>query len=127
MDEDKILGFLEVYGAALGTGDIQVISNCWGVPALVLSDDGAMAVADASEVEAFFAQGIEYYRSQGLMSTKPELERVEMLSETLASVDVRWPAYDLSGKEKSSERSHYILQLGQDGQMRIRVALTRTV
>jgi hypothetical protein len=61
------------------------------------------------------------------MSTRPELERVEMLTDTLASVDVRWPAYDASGTEISSERSHYIIHLGQDGQLRIRVALTRTV
>jgi hypothetical protein len=49
-----------------------------------------------------------------------------MLSETLAAVDVRWPAFDASGQEKSSERSHYILRLGTDGQAYIRVALTRT-
>jgi hypothetical protein len=93
----------------------------------VLSDDGALAVTNPIEIEAFFAQGIEYYRSQGLSSTRPELERVEMLSDTLASVDVGWPAYDSTGTEKSSERSHYIIQLGGDGQLRIRVALTRTV
>jgi len=127
MDDNKILRFLEAYGAAISAGDITVVSNSWTVPALVLSDQGALAVSDASEIQAFFAQGIEYYRTQGLISTKPELERVEMLSETLVSVDVRWPAYDSFGIEKSSERSHYILQLGGDGQPQIRVALTRTV
>lgn len=49
-----------------------------------------------------------------------------MLSERLASVDVRWPSFDTSGIEKSSERSHYIVQLGTGEQARIRVALTRT-
>ncbi len=127
MDNDLIMRFLEGYGAALSAGDLRVVSSSWVIPALVLSDQGAMAVTDTSEIEAFFAQGIEYYRSQGLMSTRPELERVEMLSETLVSVDVRWPAYDSSGSEKASERSHYILQLGQDGQPQFRVALTRTV
>ncbi len=127
MDNDLIMRFLEGYGAALSAGDLRVVSSSWVIPALVLSDQGAMAVTDPSEIEAFFAQGIEYYRSQGLMSTRPELERVEMLSETLVSVDVRWPAYDSSGSEKASERSHYILQLGQDGQPQFRVALTRTV
>ena len=127
MDDDKIIRFLEGYGGALSTGDLPVISRSWAVPALVLSDQGAMAVTSPTEIEAFFAQGIEYYRAQGLVSTRPELEHVEMLSETLITVDVRWPAYDSSGKEKASERSHYILQLGQDGQPQFRVALTRTV
>jgi len=127
MDDEKILRFLEGYGAALSAGDLPVVSSSWAVPALVLSDQGAMAVTSPTEIEAFFAQGIEYYRAQGLVSTRPELEHVEMLSETLITVDVRWPAYDSSGKEKASERSHYILQLGQDGQPQFRVALTRTV
>ena len=127
MDDEKILRFLEGYGAALSAGDLPVVSRSWAVPALVLSDQGAMAVTSPTEIEAFFAQGIEYYRSQGLVSTRPELEHVELLSETLITVDVRWPAYDSSGKEKASERSHYILQLGQDGQPQFRVALTRTV
>jgi hypothetical protein len=127
MNDDKIINMLERYGAAMSAGNLPAISSCWAVPALVLSDDGALAVTNPIEIEAFFAQGIEYYRSQGLSSTRPELERVEMLSDTLASVDVRWPAYDSSGEEKSSERSHYILQFGGDGQIRIRVALTRTV
>jgi hypothetical protein len=127
VNEDKIRRLLERLGTALSTGDLAGISNCWEVPALVLSDEGAIAVAATGEIEAFFAQAAEWYRSQGLVSTRPELERVEMLSEKLASVDVRWLAFDSSGQEKSSERSHYMLQLGKDGQAHIRVALTRTL
>lgn len=55
-----------------------------------------------------------------------QLERVEALSATLAAVDVTWLAVDATGSEPSRERSHYLLPLGDDGQPRIRVALTRT-
>jgi hypothetical protein len=65
-------------------------------------------------------------RAWGTVREDYSTSGAEMLSETLASVDVRWPAYDSDNKEKSSERSHYILQLGQGGQVCIRVALTRT-
>jgi len=126
MKDDKIMRLLERYDEALSAGDTQVISDCWEVPALVLSDEGAVAVNDKSEIEKFFSQAIEWYRTQGITSTRPELERADMMSDKLASVDVRWPAFDQSGIEKSSERSHYILQLGKDGQMRIRVAIKRT-
>jgi hypothetical protein len=44
----------------------------------------------------------------------------------LTAVDVRWPAFDEAGEEKVSERSHYILRLGDDGNHRIQVALTMT-
>ena len=126
MDEDQIRRFLERYGRALSAGDLREIAACWEVPALVLADESATAVAEAREIERFFAHAVEWYRSQGLASTAPHLERVEPLSAKLAAVDVRWPAFDAAGTERASERSHYILRLGYDGQPRIRVALTRT-
>ena len=127
MDEGKIKDLLERIGIALSTGDLPGITSCWAVPALVLSDQGVTAVSESREVEQFFAQATEWYHAQGLTATRPELERVDWLSEKLASIDVRWPSFNSSGQEKFSERSHYIVQLGQDGQARIRVALTRTM
>jgi hypothetical protein len=126
MDNDKITQALEHLGRALSAGDLRGVSSCFEVPGLFLSDDGATVLADASQLEKLFAQATEWYRARGLVSTKPELERVDVLSQKLAAVDVRWPAFDASGQEKSSERSHYIVRLGTDGQVYIRVALTRT-
>jgi hypothetical protein len=126
MNKDKIKLLLEHLGEALSAGDLKGVSNCWAFPALFLSDDDAIVLVEASQLEQFMAQASEWYRKQGIISTKPDLEQIDMLSEKLASVDVRWPSYDTSGKEKMSERSHYILQLGKDEQMRIRLALTRT-
>ena len=126
MRKDQIDQLLEQLGQALSAGDLRKVSNYWEVPALVLSDEGAIAVSDPNEIERFFVQAYEWYRARGIASTRPEIERVDMLSERLASVDVRWPSFDTSGIEKSSDRSHYIVQLGTDEQARIRVALTRT-
>jgi hypothetical protein len=126
MDDDQIRRMLERLGQALSTGDVKGVASCWAVPSLVLSENGATPVAALSEVETFFAQAIEWYRSRGLVSTKPEVERIERLSDRLSAVDVRWPAFDSAGREQAAERSHYLLQRGDDGQPRIRVALTRT-
>jgi hypothetical protein len=126
MQTDQISQLLEQLGQALSAGDLHKAAACWGVPALVLSDEAAMAVSDRSEIEEFFSQAADWYHLQGIASTKPEIERVDSLSEKLASVDVRWPSFDASGKEKSSERSHYVVQLAEDGQLYIRVALART-
>ena len=81
-------------------------------------------MSDRSQIEGFFAQAMEWYRSQRLVATRPELTRAEALTERLTSVDVRWRSFSEAGVEKSSERSHYILRLGEDAQQRIQVALT---
>jgi len=126
MSKDEIRLLLERLGQALSDGELKRVSACWEVPALLLLDDGAMALANAVDIEKLMSQASEAYRSLGIVSTRPEIEHIEILSEKLASVDVRWPAVDESGKERMSERSHYIMQLGRDGHPRIRVALTRT-
>lgn len=84
-----------------------------------------MAFGNLDEIEKLMNQASESYRAKGIVATKPHIEQIEMLSDKLAAVDVRWPSLDASGNEKASERSHYIVQLGEDGP-HIRVALTRT-
>jgi hypothetical protein len=126
MDRNKIRELVERLGQAISSGDFKGVSRCWGFPPLIfLSEEGA-TVSDAGEMEKLFAQAAEGYKKQGIVSTKPKIERVEDLNETLAATDVRWASMDASGSEKASERSHYIVQLGKDGEARIRVALTRT-
>lgn len=126
MDEDRIRHLLDYLGQAISAEDWKGVSACWTFPAMFVSEADAMIVAQASQVELPMAQAAGAYRARGINSTRPELERIEQLGERLVSVDVRWRSYDSSGAEKASERSHYLLQAGGDGQLRIRVALTRT-
>jgi hypothetical protein len=127
MDDDQIREVLERLGEALSQADLKAVASCWEVPALVLSDQGTIAVAAMGEIERFFDEAVHAYQSQGIVSTSPVVERIEPLSEKLSAVDVRWPAVDSTGNERWTERSHYILQLGDDGRPHIRVAMTRTL
>jgi hypothetical protein len=126
MNEEPIRKCLERVGLAISTSNLPDLANCWAFPALVLSDEGAITLAEAGSLQSLFARMVEGYRASGLVATRPELERIEPLSEKLTAVDVRWPTFDASGTEKASERSYYLLQLGEDGEPRIRVALTRS-
>jgi hypothetical protein len=127
MNQDQIKKFLKRMGNAVSAGDLSEISKCFALPALVLMEDGALAISQAAEIEKFFGQAVAQYRSQGILTTKAELEHSERLSQRLSAVDVRWPGFDAASIEKYSERSHYLLWLDDDGQPRIRVALSRTV
>ena len=126
MLQDQILTMLAAYGQALSSGKFDIIANSWTVPALVLSDQGTLLVSDIREVEKFFAGATEWYHQQGIVSTRPEIVHTDVMTEHLVAADVRWPSFDADGVEKMTELSHYILELGADNQLRIRVALTRT-
>lgn len=125
--EEVVRSFLERYGAALGAGDLPAITACWEVPALVLSDQGAHPVLELAEVGGFFAGAVEWYRSQGLVATRPQLLHVQPLGQWLVSADARWFSLDAAGHEVASETSRYILLLDQDGFPRIRVAISMAV
>lgn len=124
---DTVRAFLERYGQALSTGDLPAIVACWDVPALVLSDQGARAVLEATEVEAFFAGAVAWYHAQGIAATRPENVRVEPLSARIVSVDVTWAAHDAQGAAGPPERSRYVLAIADDGSPRIRVAMSLPV
>jgi hypothetical protein len=121
--ENVVRSFLEGYGQALSAGDLPAIANCWELPALVLSDQGARAVIETTEIEQFFASAVEWYHAQGLVATKPSSVVINKLSERLVSVDARWSQIDTSGVERPSEHSLYILSISDDGQPHIRVAI----
>jgi len=126
MLQDQILSMLTAYGQALSDGQFDAIAQAWAVPALVLSDQGTLLVSDIREVEKFFAGATEWYHQQGIVSTRPEILRTDVMTEHLVAVDVRWPSFDAAGVEKMTEVSHYILEMGSDNRLRMRVALTRS-
>jgi hypothetical protein len=123
--ESTIHQFLERYEKALGSGDLRVIADCWGIPSFVLSDDGAQPITESKEVEAFFGNAVAQYQSQGFASTHAEIKKIERLSPQMTSVDVRWSNLDKAGTEKASESYRYILKASADGKPRIHVAIPK--
>ncbi|HHX45695.1 MAG TPA: hypothetical protein GX714_17200 [Chloroflexi bacterium] len=122
MDE-AMHAFLQRYGRALSAGDLAGVVACWNLPALVVSDEGVQPVSAAAEVEAFFGGAIAWYRSQGMAATRPEDVRIVPLGRRVAAVDVTWSAQNAAGETVSTERSHYIVRLGEDGAPRVCVAV----
>lgn len=126
MDKAAAEKLFDRLGDAISRSDLASVSGCFAVPAMILSDEGTILLEDRQQIEKIFAQAMQWYHSQGLRATRPDIERSEELSEAMVSVDVRWPAFDASGTEKSSERSRYLVRRGSDGQPYIQVALSRT-
>jgi ketosteroid isomerase-like protein len=120
----ELEAFIARYGDALSAGDVATIAASWDIPALVVSDEGAIAVSTAAEIEGFFRQAIQWYRAEGLVSTRGEIVHTEPMSPRLITADVRWPAYDATGAERHAERTRYLLRLDDQGELRIRVAVT---
>lgn len=122
--EARVTDFIERFGHALGDGDLDTIVAAWGIPAFVVSNEGVRPVENASEVRAFFEAAIESYREQGYASARPVIQKLEILADSVVSVDVRWENLDHDGVEQGREHSRYVLREPEPGTVRIHVAIT---
>jgi len=124
--DENLRRFLVRYGEALAAGDLKVISGCYALPALVLSDEGSVPIAARQEIEAAFDGAAERYREQELVDLRPTLVASEAISERLLSVDVRWEYLDEQGRSAQQNGYRYVLRLQDEASPKIQVVIGTT-
>jgi ketosteroid isomerase-like protein len=124
--DENLRRFLVRYGEALAAGDLKALSGCYALPALVLSDEGSVAIAARQEIEAAFNGAAERYRAQGLVDIRPILVASEAISERLLSVDVRWENLDEEGRSAQQNSYRYVLRLEDEASPKIQVVIGTT-
>jgi len=119
--------FLVAYGDALSAGDGAALAGMYEIPGLVVSDQGSQPVSSPDQVAEFFAVAAAQYAEAGIAGTRPEYVAIEQLSEELCTADVRWIGVDADGRATAhKEYSMYVLRRGDDGAVRIQVAVIRS-
>lgn len=121
--EDEVRTVLEAYGRALSAGNLRGVSAAWEAPALVLSDRGALEVHDAKQIEDFFGAARRQYVERGIVTTKPEIAKVERLSDRMVQVRARWLLLTANKERKGEELAVYVLRRDDDDHWRIRVTI----
>ena len=119
--DGAIAELMNRFADGLTAGDGKAIAKLWSVPALVISDAGAQAVASLEQVESFFSGVKEQYAAQGIDEARPDIRSVVWLTPKLANVTVRWPYVDRAGREFGEESSTYTLHRDEDGSLKIQV------
>lgn len=104
----EIEDFFSAYAKALSTRDIQGIVKCWGIPTLVLSDEGVIAVSKFEEVEAFFASSIRQYET--VTSAHSTLKFMLPMSDNVVGCQIVWDHLDDNGKSVGGEVAYYLLK-----------------
>lgn len=117
--------YLERFARSLTAGETRKLVQMWALPAFVIGDEVVHAIVAPADLEKFFAGAKENYNARGIVDTRPDLLKLEWISERIALVHVRWPYLDAQGKELGDESSTYILRLDEFGELKLRVALLR--
>jgi hypothetical protein len=115
--------FLDRMAHALTTGDTQTVASMWETPALVIGDEEVRAINSPEEIEKFFAGAKDQYNAQGVTDTRPDVGRLDWVTDRIVIVEVRWPYLDQRGNEVGEESSTYTLRRDGAGDLRLRVAV----
>jgi hypothetical protein len=113
-DQDDLLTFLVGYGVALGSGDLEAVTESLAYPSVVVEAGRSEVVPDAEAARDRVAGQLAAYREQGLVAAVPEVRAVEQVGDALLWVDVRWSYKDENASEAASERARYLLRRGRD-------------
>jgi hypothetical protein len=92
----------------LSARDITAIVQCWGVPGLVLHDEGAIAVAKIEDVDAFFTSSMQQYEQ--VASAHPTIHSTMLLSDNVVGCQVVWDHLATAGTSIGHEVGSYILK-----------------
>src|SRR5690606_23662464 len=122
LSEDDAEAFFADYATALVSRDPKRIAAFWGVPGLVLSDEGAIPIASSAEVEGFFGASMGQY--PGIANVFARTRDVHVLSAGVLFCTVEWTHLDADGRAVGGETGHYVLRRGGEG-VRIHVYTPR--
>jgi ketosteroid isomerase-like protein len=122
-DDLGVQSFLNAFGKALTTGDADAIAQMWETPAFVLGADVARTVSNREEVAELFEGARADYNAMGIVDTKPQIIRLDEVSDHMVMVRVRGPYLDAQGMERGAETSTYTLTRAGDGDWKFRVTV----
>ncbi|MGD9739202.1 MAG: hypothetical protein AB7O56_13220 [Bauldia sp.] len=113
--------FFAGYAEALASRDAKRVTPFWGVPALVLSDQGVIPVAKIEEIEGFFATASQNAEYEGVATTSATVKSALPLADRIIGCEVLWEHQDAAGKPTGAEAGYYVLRRDDGGSLRIQV------
>lgn len=122
-DDLGVQAFLDEFGKALTGGDGEAAAQMWQTPAFLLGEGVARVVNAREEMAAFFGEARAHYAKIGITDTRPEIVRLDEITDHLVMVRVHWPYLDALGRDVGGECSTYTLAREGDGDWKFRIAV----
>lgn len=122
-DDLGVLDFLEALALAISEGNGAALAEMWETPCFVLGQDFANTLEDEQEIAQFCAVARDRYGSRGVTHTRPQVVRMDEITDRLVTVRVRWPWLDSDDVEMGADVSTYTLRIGEDGEWKVRIAI----
>jgi hypothetical protein len=122
-DNAAVRALLVGLAHALTSGDGKTAAATWATPALVISDDIALTVTSGNDLQEVFGGAKAHYNARGIIDMRPDILRLDWVTNRLAIVEVRWPYLTAEGEEIGEETSTYVIRREADGRLAIRASV----
>ena len=113
-DRDDLQTFLVDYGAALGAGDLEGITERFAFPALLAMPDRSTALSEPHVVHDWVHDRLAGYRELDLVAAVPQVVDVAEVGPAFLWAEVRWSYRDENASEGAAERVRYLLRRARE-------------
>lgn len=117
----NVVDFFISLGAAVTTGNSEVLRKCWALPSYILGDHAARALATFDDLEKFFTEKKQSFNIEGVAGVRPEILGQQWLTDQILIVTLRWSQVDKSNHEVGEETAIYNLKADTNGKFKIHV------
>jgi len=113
-DRDDLQTFLVDYGAALGAGDLEGITERFAFPALLAMPDSSTVLSEPHVVHDWVHDRIAGFRELDLVAAVPQVVDVAEVGPAFLWAEVRWSYRDENASEGAAERVRYVLRRARE-------------
>ncbi len=115
---------INAYAIALENFDVKGMALQYELPCSFLSDDSNLVFSEAPKLEAFFNQGISFYKQFGMNFAVPEVRTKYLWSEKIIKTKVRWQYLNQHKKLLYGCDYEYLLRKDKHGHWKISVSVS---
>ncbi len=119
--DSDVVDFFNSLGAAVTTGNYEVLRKCWALPSYILSDHATQALTTFEDLEKFFTEIKRSFNTEGVAGVRPEVLGQQWLTDQILIVTLRWSQVDKNNHEVGEETAIYNLKADTNGKFKIHV------
>ena len=120
----RINDFFDDYVKAWLSLHAKSLAHCYDLPCSFISDDSHTAFTNATQLEGFFAQGLAFYKQNGIAGVSVDIRSKVRLTEQTVKVKLHWHYYDKAGERLYDCTYYYIVRNDASGHVKIAVAIS---
>jgi hypothetical protein len=120
-DDLGVADFLDGLALGVSEGNAAALAAMVETPCFVLTHNDARTLEDDADIADFHRDGPQRYGSRGVTHTRPQVVRMDEITDRMVVVRVRWLWLDSDDVDMGADVCTYTLRRGDDDEWKVRI------